>query len=149
MAEQPGTATAALFDLADFPETRPADLLPCGHSIHALEHYDQCLNATCPLCHLPERNGYQLQHSHDPEHRARLGEPCLQQSWFWERVACCLGCANWTFGMSPCRNALCAFSDPTTPADPGLWMPHPTHHDWWYPLPYYPPAPAASGPVAP
>lgn len=133
------TTKSALFELTDFDETRPADTLPCGHNIHTIAHYEECLNATCPTCHITERNGYTLLHEHDPLHRARRGEPCLMQSWHWKRVASCLGCANWTFGTHPCRNTLCAFSDPDTPADPALWQPHPTYQTWWYPMPYYPP----------
>lgn len=129
-----------LFDLSDFVETRPADSLDCGHSIHSIEHYDECLNAVCPICHVAERNGYQLLESHNPEQRARQGEPCAMQSWHWERVASCLGCTMWTFGISPCRNGACAFSDPESPADPALWMPHPSYKTWWYPLPFYPPS---------
>ena len=129
----------ALFDLADFAETRPVGILECGHSIHDVEHYDECLNATCPLCHVAERNGYMVLSEHAPEWRSSIGEPCVMQSWHWERVACCLGCTNWTFGVWPCRNGACAFSDPDAPADPALWMKHPDYRSWWYPIPYYPP----------
>lgn len=127
----------ALFDLVDFDETRPAGMMPCGHTRYDVEHYDVCLGRRCPLCHVEERTGYQLWDAHDPEWRASIGEPCVMQSWHWERVACCLGCSCWTFGKSPCRNGACAFSDPNAPADPALWQPHPTVQDWWYPHPWW------------
>ena len=131
--------TDALFTLIDFEETRPADALDCGHLVHDTDHYDACLQRTCPICHLTERNGYAIWMEHNPYSWSSERAQCAQQGWMWERVASCLGCTGWTFGIWPCRNAACSFSSSVVLADPELWMQHPTYETWWYPHPWIEP----------
>ncbi|MFA5898115.1 MAG: hypothetical protein WC829_03265 [Hyphomicrobium sp.] len=88
---------STLFDLVDFAETRPADTLPCLHSLHDLEHYESCLQLTCPTCGLTERSAYALYHGHDPYRNGHTHTCSLTQALV-DQSACCMSCRRFTFG---------------------------------------------------
>lgn len=91
------TATAELWQLADFEETRPDHVLPeCLHSIHDTEHYETCLGLRCPICGLTEDTGYRLR-DHDPYSFGHVYSCSITQALI-DQNGCCLACRRYTFG---------------------------------------------------
>lgn len=96
----------SLFELADFEETRPKDMLPCGHRIWDLAHYEDCLRLVCPICGLSEESPYFLWSEHGPYENGHR-DLCNFTQFMFDRFACCMACRSWTFGHSGCTHEGC------------------------------------------